>query len=131
MSTFLQKLPEELENQVLEYTGKMKLRNGKYINQIPKDDPRYDILLTIPPKKGKICMMYNQMCYISLVNKDKRCIIAYIENHPNHPEGEMSIAHIGEERLYPHVIGNKFPPCFLPNLSDVNNKKRWIEYYDD
>ena len=67
MTTFLQKLPEVLENNVLEYAGKIKLRNGKYMKQIPKDDLRYDILRTIPPKKGKVCMMYNQMCYISLV----------------------------------------------------------------
>ena len=130
MSNFLQQLPEELENQVLEYTGKMKLRNGKYINQIPKDDPRYDILRTIPHKKGKVCMMYNQMCYISLVIKNERCIISYMENHPNHPEGEISISYVGMNQLYPHILGNKFPPCFVPSL-DNNNKKRWKEYYDD
>ena len=130
MSNFLQQLPEVRENKVLEYAGKIKMRNGKYMKQISKDDPRYDILRTIPPKKGKMCMIYNQMCYISLVIKNERSIFSYMENHPNHPYGEISISYVGTDQLYPHILGNKFPPCFKRSINS-NNKKKWIQYFPE
>ena len=103
MTTFLQKLPEVLENNVLEYAGQGPVG----AQQLTEKEA------SLPAPFGKIKLRNG----------------TYMENHPNHPEGEMSISHIGMNQLYPHVIGNKFPPCFLPNL-DVNNKKKWIEYYD-
>ena len=40
-------LPLEIIHHILEYTGKIKYRNGKYMNQIATDDDRYKILQTI------------------------------------------------------------------------------------
>jgi hypothetical protein len=123
-------LPAEVIGQVLEYAGKVKLRNGKYINQISKEDPRYDILRTIPLKHGGTFMIYNKWCYMVQVVKDGKNILLYKENHPCHPEGEISITHIYICRSYHHIIGNKFPPCFVP-ADDYKTTKKWIEDLPD
>jgi hypothetical protein len=43
-------LPQELKNLILEFDGKIKYRQGKYINQLKLDDPNYQCLLQIPKK---------------------------------------------------------------------------------
>ena len=50
LSTKFAKLPNEIIREIAQYAG-IKYRNGKYMVQIPKDDPRYHILSQIPPKK--------------------------------------------------------------------------------
>ena len=44
-------LPQEIVNHILEYDGRIKYRHGKYMNQIAKDDDRYNILKSIQPIK--------------------------------------------------------------------------------
>ena len=41
-------LPTDIVHHIVGYTGKLKLRNGKYMGQISKSDPRYVQLNTIP-----------------------------------------------------------------------------------
>jgi len=47
---FLQ-LPYDVNMIIFEYEGSIKNRNGIFMNQIPKNDYRYGILLDIPTKK--------------------------------------------------------------------------------
>jgi len=41
-------LPLEIIHHILEYDGRIKYRNGKYMNQIAQDDDRYHLLRKIP-----------------------------------------------------------------------------------
>jgi len=42
--------PIDIVDKIMRYTGKMRWRNGVFMNQIRKDDVRYIILQTIPQK---------------------------------------------------------------------------------
>lgn len=55
-------LPLEIINIILSYNDTIKLRNGKYMNQIQKNDQRYEILQTIP----KSIMLVNSFSYFVL-----------------------------------------------------------------
>ena len=44
-------LPKEIVHQILAFDGRIRYRQGKYVNQIPPHDQRYRILSTIPTMK--------------------------------------------------------------------------------
>ena len=47
-------IPEELLHIILAYDGRIKYKNGKYVNIIHKNDERYNIITPIISKKMKI-----------------------------------------------------------------------------
>ena len=47
-------IPEELLHIILAYDGRIKYKNGKYVNIIHKNDERYYIITSIISKKMKI-----------------------------------------------------------------------------
>ena len=52
VSPIFANLPNGIIREIVSYTGATyKKRNGKYMGQIPKNDIRYALLLTIPKKK--------------------------------------------------------------------------------
>ena len=50
----LSDIPEELLRIILSYDGRIKYRNGTYVNIIHKNDERYNIITPIISKKIKI-----------------------------------------------------------------------------
>ena len=44
----MNQFPLEIVHRILEYDGRIKYRNGKYMNQIAQDDDRYQMLQPIP-----------------------------------------------------------------------------------
>jgi hypothetical protein len=47
-------IPKELLHKILEYDGRIKYRNGKYINIIDKNDEKYNIVKPLIRKKIEI-----------------------------------------------------------------------------
>jgi hypothetical protein len=57
-------IPKDVLNVILEYDGRIKYKNGKYVNVIHKNDERYNIIMPVISKK--IVIMKN----IDLRGKD-------------------------------------------------------------
>lgn len=47
-------IPKELIDIILEYDGRIKYKNGKYVNIVHKYDERYDMINTLVSKKMQI-----------------------------------------------------------------------------
>ena len=61
-------LPLEIVHRILEYDGRIKYRHGKYMNQISKNDDRYEMLLTVP----KIETCYNHYLCMTITGNGNK-----------------------------------------------------------
>lgn len=78
------RLPLELVHRILEYDGRIKYRNGKYMNQIAPDDDRYQMLQGIPQFYSKISSEWSSSHMILLENS------IYYTKHSHSPyKGEI------------------------------------------
>ena len=100
MSIF-QNLPNELIHIILLYDGKIKYRNGKYINQILQDDKRYHIFETIPK------------AYIHLVNGGFDCLIKFTGKYT------FIISYYTKQRIVVHHNGVEY--FYDRNPETLNN----------
>jgi hypothetical protein len=80
LSTKFAKLPNDIIREIAQYAG-IKYRNGKFMVQIPKDDPRYRILAQIPQKKIFYEPHYdpNFMVCVTLSRNDNRDNYIYLD----------------------------------------------------
>jgi len=75
--------PIDIIDKIVRYTGKMRWRNGVFMNQIRKDDARYVILQTIPEKiytYDPISNVHNTYVFFNSYKDNMRKIIVKYEN---------------------------------------------------
>ena len=73
---FKRKLPEYLEQEIWNYAN-VKLRNGVYVTQIAKTDPRREILQKIPKITLKITTLNNIKYKVPFIRLNKKFYISY------------------------------------------------------
>ena len=64
----MNRFPFEIVHHILEYDGRIKYRNGKYINQIAPDDNRYNMLQSMPQIQP-----YDHIFCMTIYSFDKQC----------------------------------------------------------
>jgi hypothetical protein len=85
----MNRFPLDVIHRILEYDGKIKYRHGKYMNQIPKDDDRYNILKSIQPIK---IVEYSGLWILSSVTIKKMVIFHISPSSYTHGEPIVSSA---------------------------------------
>jgi hypothetical protein len=76
-----QNLPKELINKILSYSGVIQYRNGVYMNQIPQDDERYQILREIRPS---IYNVFDTNSFLVELNYSRNKYTYFIEGNNRH-----------------------------------------------
>jgi len=104
LNQLIENLPLDIFNLIFEYTGYHKLRNGKYMVQIKKNNPIYDNLLKMPViSDGRVMLLVKTEWFrksfcdkiITLFPVDLRNI-----QHPHHQwEYLLSIQSLNNENI--------------------------------
>lgn len=64
METISKIMPMDTVHEILEFSGHAKMRAGKLMFRIPKDDPRYEIVKTCSETKILFFMMMDMVTHI-------------------------------------------------------------------
>ena len=126
LSTKFAYLPNGIIREIIAYTGaKYKKRNGKYMGQIPKNDPRFTLLSNIPKKQINIFFVNNEYTYFSskvmLLENDRNDIYT-IELHVIgiNKNNQSNLASVNTSTYRTHFI-----------VDDGNNNRRQYLYCEE
>ena len=127
----LTEVPEELILIILSYDGRIKYKDGKYVNIIHKNDERYNIITPIISKKIKIMQKikfsesgfyfdsgFNLSEFESKINHSSVLCIPILE-HDNYLNLYKERSHLREKLL------SKLPQYGLNRLKKENTVKRY------
>ena len=122
-------LPNGIIREIVAYTGATyKKRNGKYIGQIPKSDPRLVLLLKIPKKQIHVNdhLVSNPNCkyfssWVSLTRIGER--------HYKHPRVRLAV--FGVTYINDPIVGNRETIEYECRICDRSGNVRCdtYEYY--
>lgn len=106
-------LPFDIINQILKYNGSIKIRNGKYINQISSNDYRYNLLKKIVhPFIYKGFITEADYSYIGFVGNSFFHIEKWYHNTTMH--NPLTIIDIKNEvREYNYIQDNIYCRCLF------------------
>ena len=93
----MNQLPLELVHRILEYDGRIKYRNGKYMNQIAQDDVRYKMLKQMPQIQTWE-HLFNM--YMSIYSFDKQCCFEKYQTLWNSENPHIHVHNTNEIGLY-------------------------------
>ena len=152
LSTKFAYLPNCIIREIIAYTGaKYKKRNGKYMGQIPKNDPRFKLLSNIPKKQinifvndeytyssSKVMLLKNdrndiytiELQVIGIVYKNNQSKLASV-NTPNFSSVPKSEATIAQREVSSWRLSSPLPiytSHFI--VDDGNNNRRQYSYYE-
>ena len=113
-------LPSEIVHRILEYDGRIKYRNGKYMNRICKDDERYKMIKTIPKIRtinGRtdgwcILIMNHHVMYVKSSSN-------YYGENPNIDICTTNtewVCMYEKEGLCSRIVVNKIPPIYYDGI---------------
>ena len=110
-------LPTDIVHHIVGYTGKLKLRNGKYMGQISKSDPRYVLLNTIPKPLDSIYNRRNNFVRTVVFKGNTHSI--RVEYSP-YPRWRFSETNNYVQYLFNNYVKYSFKS--VVQCSDVNEK---------
>ena len=117
-------LPNGIIREIVAYTGAtFKKRNGKYMGQIPKTDPRFVLLLKIPKKQFAVnnhpvsnpnCRYFTSWVHLKNVGQPTVCLSVFGVTYINDP-----------------ILGNSETIKYECRTRDRNGNERYetYEYY--
>ena len=114
-------LPNGIIREIVAYTGAtFKKRNGKYMGQIPKTDPRFALLLKIPKKKINVTNLPQLLPNCKYFN-------AWVHLKPfGHPNVRLSV--FGVTYINDPILGNRETIQYECRTRDRNGDARYETY---
>jgi hypothetical protein len=123
MDNVWQKIPQELTDLILQFDGSIRKRRGKYINQIPPYDARYNMIQSIPRQKISTYVFFHtiiEMQYeVQFTNYayTQMSITKYILGSSEHQYKKPHCFNDGESQIFDYqgiryIFRNKRRRCY-------------------